>query len=92
MYFQKKAARRATQTKTTKRLLKKKPAAGSQTRTTNSLFTKRPFTTQNMESEMAMDLCIDEKDEERESEALSDVRAIVVLVCDLVESFLKINA
>ena len=32
-------------------------------------FSKRPFTTQNMESEMAMDLCIDEKDEERESEA-----------------------
>ena len=38
-------------------------------------FSKRPFTTQNMESEMAMDLCIDEKDEERESEAQSDVRA-----------------
>ena len=34
-------------------------------------FSKRPFTTQNMESEMAMDLCIDEKDEERESEAQS---------------------
>ena len=28
-----------------------------------------------MESEMAMDLCIDEKDEERESEAQSDVKA-----------------
>ena len=28
-----------------------------------------------MESGMAMDLCIDEKDEERESEAQSDVRA-----------------
>ena len=41
----------------------------------NSIFSKRPFTTQNMESEMAMDLCIDEKDEERESEAQSDVRA-----------------
>ena len=53
----------------------KGPPAGSQTRTTNSLFTKRPFTTQNMESEMAMDLCIDEKDEERESEAQSVVRA-----------------
>ena len=38
-------------------------------------FSKRPFTTQNMESEMAMDLCIDEKDEERESEAQSVVRA-----------------
>ena len=38
-------------------------------------FSKRPFTMQNMESEMAMDLCIDEKDEERESEAQSDVRA-----------------
>ena len=52
VYFQKKAARRATQTKTTKRLF------------SNSLFTKRPLTTQNVESEMAMDLCIDEKDEE----------------------------
>ena len=41
----------------------------------NSIFSKRPFTTQNMESEMAMDLCIDEKDEERESEAQSVVRA-----------------
>ena len=40
-----------------------------------AFFTKRPFTTQNMESEMAMDLCIDEKDEERESEAQSVVRA-----------------
>ena len=47
----------------------------SSTKTTNSLTAKRPFTTQNMESEMAMDLCIDEKDEERESEAQSDVRA-----------------
>ena len=56
-------------------IFKKSPPAGSQTKTTNSLFTKRPFTTQNMESEMAMDLCIDEKDEERESEAQSDVRA-----------------
>ena len=52
-----------------------RPPAGSQTKTTNSFCTKRPFTTQNMESEMAMDLCIDEKDEERESEAQSDVRA-----------------
>ena len=41
----------------------------------NSIFEKRPFTRQNMESEMAMDLCIDEKDEERESEAQSVVRA-----------------
>ena len=40
----------------------------------NGIFSK-PSTTQNMESEMAMDLCIDEKDEERESEAQSDVRA-----------------
>ena len=39
------------------------------------LCIKRPFTKQNMESEMAMDLCIDEKDEERESEAQSAVRA-----------------
>ena len=53
---------------------KQKPA-GSQTKTTNSLFTKRPFTTQNMESEMAMDLCIDEKDEERGGEARPAVRA-----------------
>ena len=30
---------------------------------------------QNMESEMAMVLCIDEKDKERESEAQSVVRA-----------------
>ena len=34
----------------------------------------RPFTTQNMKSEMAMDLCIDEKDEERESDAQPAVR------------------
>ena len=50
-------------------IFKTKALAGSQTKTTNSLFTKQPFTTQNMESEMAMDLCMDEKDEERQSEA-----------------------
>ena len=38
-------------------------------------FWKRPFTTQNMKSEMAMDLCIHEKDDERESEVQSDVKA-----------------
>ena len=43
--------------------------------TTNSLSAKRPFSTQNMQGEMAMDLYIDEKDEERESEAQSDVSA-----------------
>ena len=47
----------------------------AQIKSANSNFSKRPFTTQNMENEMAMDLCIDEKDEERESEAQSDVRA-----------------
>ena len=44
---------------------KKSPPAGSRTRMTNNLFTKRQFTTQNMESDVAMDLWIDEKDEER---------------------------
>ena len=40
-----------------------------------SVFSERSLTTQKMESEMAMDLCIDRKDEERESEAQSVVRA-----------------
>ena len=38
-------------------------------------FFNATIPTQDMESEMAMDLCIDEKDEERESEAQSAVRA-----------------
>ena len=37
-------------------------------------------TTRNVAIEMAMDLCIDEKDEERESEAQSAVRVSKLLV------------
>ena len=39
------------------------------------VFSKSTIATQKMESDIAMDLCIDEKDDERCSEAQSDVRA-----------------